>query len=422
MFFNDTSTIDYYNAHAAAYFADTVHADMSDNCDRFARYVKQGGRIVDIGAGSGRDMLYFKQKGFRVEGIDASAELCRLASDYVGVQVQCAQIQDWHPEGMYDGIWANASLLHLTAEEIEAFILRAETYLSEQGALYLSLKSGIATGADDKGRYFTNMKLEELQRMFSKTAGLKIAEHWVTKDRLNRSGFAWLNVIARKVELIYHNTVPGVFQQRNNRFTAQVLVDGKQETVHIKNTGRLEALLVPGAQVTLQRAQDPGRKTAYDLISVYRPGLAWVNVDSLAPNQLMLRFLKPLYDVVKPEYVYGESRFDFYMEKGGERYLKEVKGCTQAPDPQTGIGYFPDAPTTRGVKHLNELARAAGEGYHCSIDFVIQMNGIRTVLPNDRIHPAFGEALARAVEAGVEVIYHACAVEADRIRLEPVDF
>lgn len=415
---NDSTTINYYNTHAAAYFADTVHADISDNCDRFARYITPGGRIMDIGAGSGRDMLYFKQKGFRVEGIDASDGLCRLASDYAGAQVQCLRIQDWQPEDVvYDGIWANASLLHLLPEEIEEFILRAEEYLSERGAMYLSLKSGIDTGTDDKGRYFTNMTIEELRRIFAKTAGLKIAEYWITQDRLNRGGFEWVNVIARKVEICYKNTVPGVFLKRNNRFTAQVLIGGQQETVHVKNTGRLEALLLRDAQVTLQRAQDPGRKTAYDLISVYKPGLEWVNVDSLVPNQLMKRFLTPLYDTVRPEYTYGDSRFDFYIEKDGERYLKEVKGCTQAPDPQTGIGYFPDAPTTRGVKHLNELARAAGEGYHCSIDFVIQMNGIRTVLPNDQIHPEFGQALARAREAGVEVVYHACAVEADRIRI-----
>lgn len=412
---NDNSTINYYNTHAATYFADTVHVDMSENCDCFARYIKPGGRIMDIGAGSGRDMLYFKQKGFQVEGIDASDELCRMASDYAGVQVRCLRIQDWQPEEVYDGLWANASLLHLPMEEIEEFVLRAEKYLSERGAMYLSLKSGIDTGSDARGRYFTNMTMEKLQWLFSKTAGLKIAEHWTTQDRLNRDGFEWLNVIARKVELSYKNTVPGIFLQRNNRFTAQVLVGEKQETVHIKNTGRLEALLVRDAQVTLQRAQDPGRKTAYYLISVYKPGLEWVNVDSLAPNQLMQRFLAPLYDVVRPEYTYGDSRFDFYMEKDGERYLKEVKGCTQAPDPQTGIGYFPDAPTKRGVKHMNELARATGEGYYCSIDFVIQMNGIGKVLPNDQIHPEFGQALARAVEAGVEVVYHACHVEADRI-------
>ena len=115
-----------------------------------------------------------------------------------------------------------------------------------------------------------------------------------------------------KPEIIYENTVPAVFVQRNNRFTAEVMVGDEQKTVHIKNTGRLEELLVPKAKVTLQKSDDPERKTEYDLISVYRPRFKWVNVDSLAPNKLIQKQLEPLYDVVKPEYTYGDSRFDFY--------------------------------------------------------------------------------------------------------------
>ena len=221
-----------------------------------------------------------------------------------------------------------------------------------------------------------------------------------------------------KAIIQYDNTVPAIFVRRVNRFVAEVMIDGDIEKVHVKNTGQLKELLVPKAKVTLQRAADPNRKTAYDLISVYKPGLKWVNIDSLAPNELMKLYLRSQdYDVVRPEYTYGDSRFDFYMERQGEKYLTEVKGCTLAVDLEKGIGSFPDAPTERGVKHLEELAAAVQAGYHCAIAFVIQMNGIYTVLPNDETQPEFGQALMRAVEAGVQVVYYSCLVEADRIRI-----
>ena len=216
----------------------------------------------------------------------------------------------------------------------------------------------------------------------------------------------------------YEDIVPGIFGRRLNRFVAEVSIEGKTERVHVKNTGRLKELLVPGAEVTLQKAQVPGRKTAYDLLSVYRQGLGWVNIDSLVPNALMKQYLFSRdYDLVKPEYTYGDSRFDFYMERQGEKYLMEVKGCTLAADLEQGTGLFPDAPTERGVKHLEELAAAAKKGYHCSIAFVIQMNGIRRVLPNDETHPEFGQARLRAGAAGVKVLFFECLAEADSIRI-----
>lgn len=257
-------------------------------------------------------------------------------------------------------------------------------------------------------------------------------------------------------ELIYDNTVPAKFIRRLNRFSAEVELDGMRELVHVKNTGRLGELLVPGADVCLQHAANPSRKTRYDLISVYKTSLAWVNIDSNAPNKLVRQYLEEQgYDLVKPEYTYGDSRLDFYMERTGaqhlpevegcppadeeltaerylaevegcpladeeltaERYLAEVKGCTLADEELPGFGRFPDAPTERGVRHLRELARAAREGFRCSIIFVIQMNGIHTVLPNDKTHPEFGAALAEAARAGVEVICLPCSVEADRIRI-----
>lgn len=217
----------------------------------------------------------------------------------------------------------------------------------------------------------------------------------------------------------YENTVPGIFVKRINRFVAEVLINGKQEYVHVKNTGRLKELLVPKAKVTLQKSDNPNRETAYDLISVYKPGLKWVNIDSFAPNVLIKQQLdnSGFYDIVKPEYGYGNSRFDFYMERKGSKYLREVKGCTLTEDPRTGIGLFPDAPTERGTKHLNELAEAAKNGYHCTICFVIQMNGVHMVYPNNATQPEFGQALIQAAKAGVGILYYSCHVEADSIRI-----
>ena len=222
----------------------------------------------------------------------------------------------------------------------------------------------------------------------------------------------------QKYAIRYENTVLGRFVRRINRFIAEVLIDGDAEQVHVKNTGRLQELLVPDARVTLQKISDPSRKTAYDLISVYKPELKWVNIDSLAPNALMKQYLmNQNYDLVKPEYTYGDSRFDFYMERGEDKYLTEVKGCTLAADPERGIGLFPDAPTKRGVKHLEELAEAAGKGYFCEIAFIIQMNGIHMVFPNDDTQPEFGAALIRAAKAGVQIVCYSCHVEADSIQI-----
>ncbi len=217
----------------------------------------------------------------------------------------------------------------------------------------------------------------------------------------------------QKTEIIYENTVAGTFVRRINRFTAEVLIDGETELVHVKNTGRLQELLLPEAKVTLQKKLNENRKTAYDLISVYKPKLKWVNIDSLAPNALMKQQLTSLnYDLVKPEYTYGNSRIDFYMERNGEKFLTEVKGCTLADDLHPG--------TERGVKHLHELTKAAKEGYHCTIAFVIQMNGIHRVIPNEAKQPEFKEALVKAAKAGVQIVCYSCHVEAESIKITAV--
>ena len=211
----------------------------------------------------------------------------------------------------------------------------------------------------------------------------------------------------------YENIIHGEFVSRPNRFIAKVIVEGKEETVHVKNTGRCKELLLPGADVILEISDNPNRKTKYDLISVYKEGLGLVNIDSQAPNKVVKEWLERQgYDTIKPEYTYGNSRLDFYMEKAGEKYLLEVKGCTLEID---GVGYFPDAPTERGVKHLRELAKAAGEGYHAMAAFVIQMEGVREVRPNVATHEEFGVALKEAQEAGVEVLPLCCKVTEDEL-------
>ena len=195
----------------------------------------------------------------------------------------------------------------------------------------------------------------------------------------------------------YREITEGWFIDRPNRFIAHVDIDGRVETVHVKNTGRCRELLRPGAAVCLEVSDNPGRKTKYDLISVFKENLGWVNIDSQAPNKVVREWLeKQDYDLIKQEYKYGDSRIDFYMEKDGRKYLMEVKGCTLEID---GVGYFPDAPTQRGVKHLRELISASHEGYECTAAFVIQMEGITEVRPNTETHPQFGKVLEEA-EAG----------------------
>ena len=214
----------------------------------------------------------------------------------------------------------------------------------------------------------------------------------------------------------YDKIVEAIFIERPNRFIARVKIDGAEEVelVHVKNTGRCRELLLPGAEVILEDCieKNQNRKTRYDLIAVKKNGM-WVNIDSQAPNKVVKEWLiKQGYDCIKPEYAFGNSRMDFYMEKGKQKYLMEVKGCTLEID---GVGYFPDAPTERGVKHLRELAVACGQGYKCLIAFVIQMEEISEVRPNTAMQPEFGIALEEAKDAGVEVLSLKCHVGMDRL-------
>ncbi len=213
----------------------------------------------------------------------------------------------------------------------------------------------------------------------------------------------------------YREVIEGRFIDRPNRFIAHVLVNGVEETVHVKNTGRCRELLLPNAEVRLAVSDNPNRKTKYDLVAVYKEKLGWVNIDSQAPNKVVQEWLETQdYTLVKPEYVYGDSRIDFYMVKDQQEYLMEVKGCTLEID---GIGYFPDAPTERGVKHLKELTKARTLGYECIIAFVIQMEGVSEVRPYISMQPEFGEALEEAKAAGVKVLFLQCEVGRDTLQI-----
>ncbi|MDD7224051.1 MAG: DNA/RNA nuclease SfsA, partial [Lachnospiraceae bacterium] len=201
----------------------------------------------------------------------------------------------------------------------------------------------------------------------------------------------------------YLKTLQAKFIDRPNRFIAHVDLNGIVETVHVKNTGRCKELLIKGVTVILEESDNESRKTKYDLIAVYKENFGLINIDSQAPNKVAKEWLESKdYTYIKPEYTYGNSRIDFYMEKDDRKYLMEVKGCTLERD---GIGYFPDAPTERGVKHIYELIKAKEDGYEVSLAFVIQMEGVNEVLPNIETHPEFGVAIDDAKKAGVNIVF-----------------
>ena len=207
--------------------------------------------------------------------------------------------------------------------------------------------------------------------------------------------------------------------ERPNRFIAYVEIFGKKENVHVKNTGRCKELLTPGAFVYLQKAENPERSTKWDLIGVEK-GSRMVNMDSQVTNKVVEEWIRggnlfPNATVIKPETTYGNSRFDLYVEVDGRKIFMEVKGVTLEED---GIVRFPDAPTERGVKHMNELVRAVRDGYEAYVFFVIQMKDVKYFAPNEVTHPEFAEALRLAHEEGVEVLAYDCNVTEDSITIE----
>ena len=212
----------------------------------------------------------------------------------------------------------------------------------------------------------------------------------------------------------YQNIRKAVFLNRPNRFIAEIEIDGNIEICHVKNTGRCRELLLPGTTVYVQDfGEERTRKTRYDLICVEK-GTRLINMDSQVPNKVFQEWLlknKPI-SFIKPECTFGDSRFDFYFELGEKRYFAEVKGVTLEQD---GVVSFPDAPTERGIKHLQELIRAVQAGYEAYVVFIIQMKDVLYFTPNVVTHPAFAEALRKAQDAGVHVLALDCNVTPDRI-------
>ena len=217
----------------------------------------------------------------------------------------------------------------------------------------------------------------------------------------------------------YENIQKATFLSRPNRFIAEVEFLGRVERVHVKNTGRCRELLIPGCTVYLEKGINPKRKTPYDLVAVEK-GELLINMDSQAPNKVFSEWVRSGafredLTLLRPETVWGSSRFDFYWEAGDEKGFVEVKGCTLE---ENGVALFPDAPTERGVKHLRELSAAAREGYSCAVCFVLQMKGCHVFRPNEVTHPEFAAALRAAAHDGVEVMAVDCIVTPDRLVID----
>lgn len=218
----------------------------------------------------------------------------------------------------------------------------------------------------------------------------------------------------------YKKTEQAIFKVRINRFIAQVELQGELQTVHVANTGRCRELLLPGAVVILAAADNPNRKTAYTLIGVYK-GKLLINMDSQIPHQVVYEALghgqmegfdRP--EVLKKEKTYANSRFDVYFETPECRAFMEVKGVTLE---KAGVAMFPDAPTTRGARHIEELIKACQEGYRGYIVFLIQMKGVHCFMPNWETDAVFSQALFKAAHEGVQILAYDAVVQEDEIRM-----
>lgn len=216
----------------------------------------------------------------------------------------------------------------------------------------------------------------------------------------------------------YNGIVEGKFIRRDNRFIAQVEINGNVEICHVKNTGRCRELLTEGAEVYIEPSTNPERKTKFSLVAVNKKGRL-VNMDSQAPNKVVEEAIKEgwLFDNVtycKREYTYGNSRFDFYIERGEEKAFIEVKGVTLEND---NVVSFPDAPSERAVKHLDELYNAVGQGYGAYVIFVVQMSDVDYFVPNEINHKAFADKLKEVRSKGVKVLAYDCNVTRDELVL-----
>lgn len=216
----------------------------------------------------------------------------------------------------------------------------------------------------------------------------------------------------------YNKIVEGIFIKRINRFIAHVWVEGIEEIVHVKNTGRCKELFIAGAKVILECSQNPARKTRFSLICIYK-GDRLINIDSQVPNYVVLEALQTgsiseiaAINTLRKEVTFGNSRFDVYFESLGSKGFIEVKGVTLEED---GMVMFPDAPTSRGAKHVYEMIKAVEEGYQGYIFFLIQMKGVISFSPNRETDKAFAAALELAAAKGVKLLAYDSFVEEDKI-------
>ncbi|MGI5959045.1 MAG: DNA/RNA nuclease SfsA [Massiliimalia sp.] len=214
----------------------------------------------------------------------------------------------------------------------------------------------------------------------------------------------------------YQHIRQAVFLRRPNRFIAHILIDGKEQLCHVKNTGRCAELLIPNRTIYVQQHNDSARKTQFSLIAVQK-GERLINMDSQIPNRVVEEWLRKgglgkELTLLRPETKWGNSRFDFYGETETSRFFMEVKGVTLEED---GIVRFPDAPTQRGIKHLEELCLCVKEGYEAYALFLIQMKGVRWFEPNWKTHADFGTAMEKAKKAGVHLLAMDCNVTPEHI-------
>ena len=218
----------------------------------------------------------------------------------------------------------------------------------------------------------------------------------------------------------YKNIQEGTFLSRPNRFLADVEIDGQVERVHVKNTGRMKELFLPGVKVYCRYVASPTRKTKYDLITVDKKGILF-NVDSQVPNAVVTQAILegrvseiPSFDYFKREYTYGDSRLDLYGEYGDQKCFIEVKGVTYEKD---RVAKFPDAPTLRGVKHLYSLMNAVKEGHRACVFLLLQYRGADYFTPQDERDPLFGETIRLAEKEGVEILLYDSIVTKDSITI-----
>jgi len=217
----------------------------------------------------------------------------------------------------------------------------------------------------------------------------------------------------------YLNSYQGKFINRPNRFVANVEIDGQQHLCHVKNTGRCKELLLPGSTVYLEKNHNPNRKTTFDLIAVEK-GTLLINIDSQAPNKAVFEWLKagglfPENLIIQPEIKYETSRLDFYIEHENRKGFIEVKGVTLE---ENRIAAFPDAPTLRGIRHIQHLMDIVQKGYEAYLIFVVQFKPVKYMIPNDITHPEFGETLRKAASNGVNVLAYDCIVTPDTMTLD----